>query len=193
MRKSVVVHASFFGLVLILVSFTLFAGTVRAQEAKASDGKPSETKPQADVHYYRLEFVLKELGDDGRVVNSRNYDTSVASNGKSSSVRAGTKIPVHTNEKGDIAYIDVGVNLDCYVTQETPQGIGLQITAEISSLANAVANASGGGQTMVPVVRQNKWQTMSLIPLGKPTVVFSSDNLENKGRMQVEVTATPIR
>jgi hypothetical protein len=184
MRKSVLIKA-----VLILLSVALFAPPLRAQDAKASDTKPSETKPQPEVHYYRLQFVLKEQGDDGRIVNSRTYDTSVSSNGKSSSVRTGTKIPVHTNEKGDIAYLDVGVNLDCYVTQETPQGLSLQITAEISSLASA----SGGGQAMVPILRQNKWQSMSLIPLGKPTIVFSSDNLENKGRMQVEVTATPIR
>jgi hypothetical protein len=184
MRKCVLINS-----LLVLFSLVLFAAPVRAQEAKSSDSKPAETKTQTDAHYYHLEFVLKEMGDDGRVVNSRTYHTDVATE-RFSSVRTGTKIPVRTNDQsGNIQYIDVGVNIDCGSARETPQGLSLQITADISSLANA----SGGGQTMVPVVRQNRWQSMSLIPLGKPTVVFSSDNLENRGRMQVEVTATPIR
>jgi len=172
--------------VLILVSFMLLGGTVRAQEAKAPDNKPSETRP--DPHYYRLEFVLKELGDDGRVVNSRTYYTDVATVGRSSQVRAGTKIPVRTNDKNEIQYLDVGVNIDCDSAHETPQGLGLHISAEISSIATPTS-----GEVPSPVVRQNRWSSEALLPIGKLTVLFSSDNLENKGRMQVEVTATPIR
>jgi hypothetical protein len=42
------------------------------------------------------------------------------------------------------------------------------------------------------VIRQNSWQASVLIPVGKPTVVFSSDALENKGGMQVSMTATRL-
>lgn len=183
MRKSVVINS-----VLILLGLALFAAPVRAQESKASDSKPAETKPQPETHYYRLEFVLKELGDDGRVVNSRTYHTDVATGGRFSQVRTGTKIPVRTNDKNEIQYLDVGVNIDCDSAHETPQGLGLHISAEISSIANPTS-----GEIPSPVVRQNRWSSEALLPIGKPTVVFSSDNLENKGRMQVEVTATPIR
>jgi hypothetical protein len=31
-----------------------------------------------------------------------------------------------------------------------------------------------------------------LISIGKPTVVFSSDDLDSKGKMQVEVTAAKV-
>lgn len=173
---------------LILMGFALFTVAAMPQEPKTSDAKAPEARTQtADVHYYHLEFVLKELGDDGRVVNSRTYDTSVSSSGKSSSVRAGTKIPIRTNDKDEIQYLDLGVNIDCDSTRETPQGLGLHISAEISSIASPT---SGGIQS--PIVRQNQWQSMTLIPIGKPTILFSSDNLENKGRMQVEVTATPL-
>lgn len=183
MRKSAFISSAMF-----LLNLACFVAPAMPQDAKTQGPTTPEARTQpADARYYRLEFVLKELGDDGRVVNSRSYHTSVSSNGKSSSVRTGTKIPIHTNEKGDIAYLDVGVNLDCYVTQETPQGVGLQITAESSSLASASV-----GTPTTPVLRMNKWSSMTLVPIGKPTVVFSSDNLENKGRMQVEVTATPI-
>jgi hypothetical protein len=40
------------------------------------------------------------------------------------------------------------------------------------------------------VIRQNTWVGPVVIPVGKPTVVFSSDALESKGGMQVSVTAT---
>ena len=186
MRKSVLINS-----VLILLGLALFAAPVRAQESKASDSKPSETKSQPDAQYYRLQFVLKELGDDGRVVNSRTYYTDVATVGRSSQVRAGTKIPVRTKDKDkdeiQYQYIDLGVNIDCDSAHETPQGLGLHISTEISSIANPTS-----GEIPSPIVRQNRWSSETLLPIGRPTVVFSSDNLENKGRMQVEVTATPV-
>lgn len=85
---------------LILMGFALFTAAGMPQEPKTSDAKTPEARTQtADVHYYRLEFVLKELDDAGRVVNSRTYHTSVSTDGKNSSLRIGTKIPVRTNEK----------------------------------------------------------------------------------------------
>ena len=170
--------------VLILLTLTLYPAPATAQESKT----PEAAAPKADAHYYHLEFLLKELDDSGKVINSRTYDTNLATDGKFSSVRAGTKIPVRTNDKDEIQYLDLGVNIDCGSAHETPQGLGLHISAEISSIASPTS-----GEIPSPVVRQNRWQSMVLVPIGKPTVVFSSDNLENKGKMQVEVTATPIR
>ena len=191
MRKSALINVAFILLnVAILLGIALYAMPAMPQDGKPSEAKASEARTQiADIHYYRLEFVLKELGDDGRVLNSRTYHTSVSTDGRNSSVRTGTKIPIRVNDKDNIQYLDVGVNIDCNNARETGQGLALQITAEISSLANPPASS----EASTPVVRQNKWQSMTQLPIGKPTVVFSSDNLENKGRMQVEVTATPIR
>jgi len=154
-----------------------------AQEAKAE---------AADVHYYHLEFVVKELGEDGKVVNSRTYrsDISTAPGLPPSSVRTGTRIPIHVSSKGgdDIQYLDIGVSIDCNRAHETPLGLAMQITTEISSLAS-----QSEAVPTTPIVRQNKWMATTVLPLGKPVIVFSSDNLESKGRMQLEVTATPIR
>jgi len=172
--------------VFILLCLALFTVPAIAQEGKTQAPPTPEAKP--DARYYHLEFVLKELGDDGRVVNNRTYHTDVATGGRFSQVRAGTKIPVRTNDKDEIQYLDLGVNIDCDSAHETPQGLGLHISAEISS----IANSPGSGESGSPIVRQNRWSSETLLPIGKPTVVFSSDNLENKGRMQVEVTATPI-
>ncbi|MFY9936661.1 MAG: hypothetical protein WAK33_07320 [Silvibacterium sp.] len=147
-----------------------------------------ETHAQApEAHFYHLDFVVKELGDEGKVVNSRTYLTTISTEGMSS-VRTGTKIPLRTNDKGEINYIDVGINIDCQRVHEAAEGLAMQISAEISSLATPI----GTGNTPTPIIRQNRWQSATVLPIGKPSVVFSSDNLENKGKMQVEVTATPM-
>jgi len=184
MRKSAFISSALF-----LLNLAFFVAPVMPQDAKAQGPTIPEARTQpVDVHYYRLEFVLKELGDDGRVVNSRTYHTRVSTDGKNSSLRIGTKIPVRTNEKGEINYTDVGVNIDSALLRETAQGLALQISGDVRSLANP----SSAGETSAPIIRQNFWSLITAVPIGKPTVVFSSDNLENKGRMQVEVTATPI-
>jgi hypothetical protein len=167
-------------LCLILFATPILVLPVSAQQTTAS---------AAPAHYYRLEFVVKEVGEDGKAVNSRTYLTTVSTDDKMSSVRTGTRIPIHTNDKGgDIQYLDVGVNIDCRQAHEIPEGLGLQISAEISSLATP----NPPSDVTTPIIRQNHWQSSTVLPMGKPIVVFSSDNLENKGRMQVEVTATLI-
>jgi len=178
MRKSVLINA-----VLIMLCLSVFAVPAAPQDAKSPEAQTSA--PRTEAHYYRLEFVLKELDGDGRVINSRTYHTGVSTDGRTSYVRAGTKIPIRVNDKDNIQYLDVGVNIDCEMARETAQGLALQIKTEISSLSNPPA----GNEATTPIVRQNVWQSTTQLPIGKPTVVFSSDNLENKGRMQVEVTA----
>jgi hypothetical protein len=51
------------------------------------------------------------------------------------------------------------------------------------------AEVAGIGE---PVIRQNSWDSTVAIPIGKPTVVGSSDDLDSKGKLQVEVTATRV-
>lgn len=166
-------------LCLVLLTVPNFAPAASAQEAKAV---------APEVRYYHLEFVVKELGEDGKVVNSRTYRSDISTTSLSS-VRTGTKSPIHVSSKeGDVQYLDVGVNIDCKGAHETPEGLAMEITAEISSLATP-----GVATPTTPIIRQNKWMSSTVLPAGKPTIVFSSDNLESKGRMQVEVTATPIR
>ena len=44
-----------------------------------------------------------------------------------------------------------------------------------------------------PVIRQNRWSAVASVSLGKPTTLFSSDDIASKRRMEVELTATEIR
>ncbi|GGH16410.1 hypothetical protein [Silvibacterium dinghuense] len=154
--------------------------TAHAQDAQST--------VKADAHDYALDFLVKEINAEGKVANSRNYHVVLSGDHRNSTVRSGTKVPIQTGTNG-IQYLDLGVSIDCSNTQETPTGVSIRIGVEVSSLAEASGSSATPG---TPVVRQNKWETNAVLPLGKPMQLFSSDNLENKGKMEFEVTATRI-
>jgi hypothetical protein len=139
-----------------------------------------------DVKFYKLDFVVKEI-EGGKAVNTRTYSTNASSDKNSAAViRAGNRIPV-SNPSGQFNFIDVGVNIDARNIQELGSDIGMTIQAELST-----AQPQEAPNTPM-VVRQNRWSSQVILPLKKPTVIFSSDDLNTKRQMQLEVTATPIR
>jgi hypothetical protein len=172
--------------------FVILLCLLAAIPALAQDAKSEAKDTRPEARFYHLGFVVKELDGQGKVVNTRSFRTDISTTGLSS-LRTGTKIPVHagtTKDKDDeIQYIDLGVNIDTNRAQETPQGLALEIKAEVSSLAGSSAASDA---SLPPVIRQNRWSSFTVLPIAKPVVVFSSDNVEGKGRMEVEVTATPI-
>jgi len=168
----------------------------RAQDAD----KPAEPAKTAEPapHYYHLVFVVQELDAAGKSVNSRTYTTSVSTDRHfTGQVRTGSRIPVATgayaNGKDEtltnvqFQYVDVGVNFDLSRVLEVGRTLSIDLSAEISSAAD-----SGDTRIHQPVIRQNRWHAPVIIPLGKPTVVFSSDSLDSKGSLQVTLTATPL-
>jgi hypothetical protein len=178
-------------LVLLLLLSGVAAATTNAQS-------PSSTPVL--LKHYKVDFVVKEADPSGRVVNSRSYSTILATTyqGEPNQIRSGNRVPIRTSTgenaesgrgKGDIAYIDVGVNIDCRFVQEIDQKLAMKVKAEISSIPTGTDLNSG----LDPVVRQFQWNADVLIPPDLPTTIFSSDDVNSKTRMQVEVTATPIK
>ena len=164
-------------------------GTKQAQTTQSAAG--AQAAP-----LYHIEFVVKEV-DGSKVINSRNYSTSIPQNGHAS-IRAGSRVPIATgtytsgsNERPQTQYqyFDVGANFDCGDAREMEGKLGLRVTAELSSIPPGEQPLQGQN----PVVRQNKWTADVIVPLGKPTIIFSSDDVSGKGKMQVELTATPIK
>jgi len=135
--------------------------------------------------FYKLNFVVKEV-DGAKVVNTRSYSTMVSTQkgGQACSIRTGAQVPYITGKE----YRDlfVGVNIDCRALTEEANGLSLWVDADISSVAESTTN------TERPFVRQNKWGSTVLVPLKKPTLIFSSDDVTSKHQMQLELTATPI-
>lgn len=157
--------------------------TARAQAAATASDQP--------VHYYHLDFVVQELDAAGKPVNSRSYTTTVstAPHG-STSIRTGSKIPIAVASSGgntQFQYQDIGVNIDVRDAHEMDRQLAFNITAVLSSVAPAY-----DPNLHEPIIRENRWQALVLIPIGKPVVVFRSDSADSKGATQLTVTATPI-
>jgi hypothetical protein len=192
----------------LVVLAPAFAVRARAQDSAkpAERGNVSETAKASEApnHYYHLVFVVQEVGTDGKPTNSRTYSTVVCSGCQEQpgAIRTGNRIPIVTGvlpgTMGDekleyqYQYIDVGVNIDMRDVREIGHQLALHLKAEVTSLATETAETANSELAKDPVIRQNQWQASVIIPIGKPTVVFTSDTLDSKGGMQVVVTATPL-
>jgi hypothetical protein len=190
MRKSTVM----FGLLaLSLVSLT--SGI--AQDSAAVSTAQETTKPaEAPARFYHLDIVVQQVGPDGKPTNSRSYTTTISTghNDHNAAIRNGSRIPINTGPvQNGVAtqwrYQDIGVNIDTQSAREVGSKLSLYLSAEV----NYVADTKGTPEISEPALNQNKWQGQVLIPVGKATVVFSSDDLISKGAMQLVVTATLLQ
>lgn len=180
-----------FALVVAVFAVAVAPACLFAQGAAQS----STQEVKEPEHYYKLNFTLEELNDAGKVANSRSYiATIVTGRGGAQQIRTGSRIPIATgteNGSTQFQYVDVGVSVDVRQVKEVGDKLGFSLSAEVSSLAPQ-ANATTGTVGNDPVIRQNRWDSTVLIPIGKPTVVFSADDLDDKGKLQVELTATRV-
>jgi hypothetical protein len=167
-----------FGAAFLIVA--LIAGNCLAQTETGKDEQHS---------FYHLDFVIKEV-DGGKVINSRSYSTMISTGAHAGSIRTGSKVPYQTGNPGNPhEYLDVGVNIDCRSARELNNQLWLWVTADVSNLAPGQPPAGGSP----PLLRQNSWSSDLILPLRKPTVIFSSDDPTSTHKMQVEVTAVPIK
>jgi hypothetical protein len=166
---------------LALAAVTLTTCSAWAQQTQ---------KPEAEVRHYRLDFVVKEV-EGGKVINSRSYSIT-ASTERQGALRTGSRVPYATGGPGATAtqfqYYDLGVSIDANNLREIPPYLSLSVTAEISS----VLDTTKIGDMNMPVVRQNRWSSTTIVPLKKPTTIYSSDDATTKRQMQLELTATPL-
>jgi hypothetical protein len=132
--------------------------------------------------FFRLNFVLTET-ENGKAVNTRSFQTMVPTDdGAVSSIRSGDKIPVNTSNSV-MTYLDIGVSLDVKRLHRNNEELTLDLVAEVSSADSVSGN---------PVVRQVRWNSSVVIPIGKNVVLFLSDGPTAKRQMQLEVTAKPV-
>ena len=183
---------------LLLLTLSLGRKTFAQDTANTQTPKAQDTvKPAAaPVHYYHLDFVIEELGSDGKPVNSRNYSTTVNTEDRGTmSIRSGSRIPIATGssatsgkENEQFQFLDVGVNIDIRNTHEIGNKLALSLTTDLTGSAEPI-----DASMRWPVTRQNRWQATILVPVGKPTVAFASDSIDNKGETRVVVTATLLQ
>lgn len=159
----------------------------------------AQTAAAAPSKFYRLEFVFKEL-ESGKVLNSRSYMVIVRETDQGT-IRAGGRVAVPSGGSSSgstnalvntqYTYMDLGVNIDIKAVTELPGGqMSLWVTANISSIPTETAGASS---SLAPTIRQTQWSSSVVVPLKKPTLLFSSDDLSSKRQVQLELTASPIQ
>ena len=188
MRKATV----FFCLLALALSVSHKA---TAQDSDATS-KPQESakSPEPPAHFYHLDLVLEQLGPDGKPTNSRSFAITISTDrrdaGTNTEIRTGARVPIQTGgSSSQFQYQDVGINFDARNAREA----GGKLTFYLASDVSSVAAAKDPSVATPPVMEQNKWQGQVLVPIGKATTVFSSDDIQSKGAMQLVVTATLLQ
>jgi hypothetical protein len=163
-----------------LVSAVILAGGCLGQNGPAKAGGA----PAAESRYFHLDFVVKEL-EGGKTINARAHAMSVAIDGGRNSVRSGNRVPMSSGPPGtpgvSYTYLDIGTNIDCWNVKEAQGQLTLMVSAEVSTAVHAA-------DAPAPIIRQVKWNAPAIVPLRKPTVIFSSDDpSSDQGRPVVVV------
>lgn len=131
---------------------------------------------------YKLEFVLKQL-DHGKVLSTHNFVMSAESNGSTSQVRTGNRIPIDLGGEKGLQYQDVGFSCDARINPVGSSNVGLEIGWELSTMPGATGSER--------VVRQVKGRSTPLAPVGKQTLVGSVDDINSGQQFELDVTVTP--
>ena len=173
---------------LMAMTMVMAAGTMLAQakpESREMKAAGQEARPAASEERLRLVFVVREVDEKGHVVNTREYATMVGAQpeeGKFSraEIRTGARIPVSVGP-GQGTYLDVGVNFDVTAIRWMTAGrVSMLVTADLSSV-----DPSSQPNSSQPVIRQNKWSADEQMNLGEERLLFSSDELTSKNRLEV--------
>lgn len=142
--------------------------------------------------FYKLDFVVKEV-DGGKVLNSRSYSTTVTTKENAGcQIRTNSKIPIPTSFDGSqFTFYNAGTSIDCSGITDVPNGLSLRVSSDVTSAVLPEGQTTTAASRQ-PVIRENRWDSTVVVPLKKPTVIFSSDDATTKHQMQLELTATPI-
>lgn len=167
-----------------------------AQSSDRASEKQSATPHAVEnaTRFYQLSFVLQEL-DNERIINSRKY-TMIMRSGKEQSpgsIRAGEKVPFSSTSGASTQWqqIDVGVSIDCQRLEDRGNGVSLHIRAEISNVMDTHGESSP--HSSLPIIRNDQWASTVVLPMNRPTVLFSSDDPASKRTMRLQLTVALVR
>lgn len=147
---------------------------------------------QDSTKFYRLDFTVREL-DDNKVISTKNYSTFSSADGtsKGASIRTGNKVP-YQSAPNSYQFAEVGVGIDIPRCQEAGGQLIVTVAAEVSTIPTGT-DAPNQNNMVLPHIRTNRWNSTVMIPIGKATLLFSSDDLNSKRKLQLEVLATPVK
>jgi hypothetical protein len=105
------------------------------------------------------------------------------------SIRNGVRVPVLTSGAvSQFTYQDVGANFDINsFTVMSSNRVAMNVGANISNIDTANKGTAGP-----PLIRENKWMGNEQMVLGERRVIFSSDDLTSKNKLQVDLMVTRV-
>jgi hypothetical protein len=154
----------------------------------------AQEKPAAPASaHYKLTYRLLEVGADGKIANSRTYVAIIATGqgeNAPAKIRTGDRIPipVKSGSTTEYQYQDVGTDID----SSHPQIQGHQLSLNVVAASSGVGKPQPGGIPNVPIFRQTRWESNIVVSLDKPTIIFTSDNVSDTGKTELELTATEV-
>ena len=189
--------------VLLLTS----AGAAALPQAKPKAAQPlAAHRTHAVPKFFRLHFVLKEL-QGKKVLNIRNYTTEISVVSLSQTLRHdfqpfmnpydvhsihnGTRVPVQT-APGKYNYVETGVDIDCWNAALIGNRLAMTVTGNIRTIRKDKA-LQARSQLSPPFIRENRWSSKVLVPIGRSTVLFTSDDPDSPNTMELQLTAIPIQ
>jgi type II secretory pathway component GspD/PulD (secretin) len=147
---------------------------------------------------FRLTYTLTET-DGGRPTSTRHF-VMVAEDGQRTTLKSGEKVPVATGRydvtntisETQMAYLDVGYDLDATVTS-TAGGASIKSKVERSIApadkpVSATVPANSAASAVDPAILQSVLETVTNLPLGKPTLLGSLDVPDSTKHLEVQVT-----
>lgn len=149
--------------------------------------RAQEKPPAPEPAHYKLTFRLMQADSDRKITNSRTYSIIVAAAGNTrpQSIRTGDRLPA-----GD-QYVDVGTNIDTNDEHLANNMLSLRVDVESSSAVKR--DLSAGSIGPLPLIRRTTWGSQVVVPLDKPTIIFTADNVSDTGKTELELTATAIK
>ena len=171
-------------LLQLLLVFALVSALPAQQPSTQEAAKSTETA-------YKLSFKIYEM-EDGKRINERTYvfpaiATQPNQRSRTSLIKVGVRTPITVKEH-ETTYLDVGMNLDCSL-EDVEGKLTASISLELSNFAmpDQIEDPRRGGD---PVLRQMRQGFRLQLPVGKPVLVTSLDDINSKKRTQIEVTGT---
>jgi len=156
---------------------------------------PQQTAKVQPVQPYRLDFAFNELAD-GKIVNTRHYSMNLTA-GESNEIKIGLRVPVVSAATPNVPatsqwqYLDVGTNIWAQLREHGDEWL-LVVRSDVSNLDTSSDSEHAAGSTP-PIVRQIKISGSTLLVVGKPILIGSTDDPNSKRQFQLEVTVTKLR
>ena len=163
---------------------------VRADPQQLSFAEKLVHELDVPIDTYRLDYTISEI-EVGKKVSTHTYTLMCQDNIKSV-LKLGSRVPVPTSPAGgsstNMTYLDVGFNVDAILESNSVGDLTLTSTIEMSSIADSTIAGQGA-----PVIRQFRTDTKNSVPVGKPVVISTADDVATHRQFQIQVLATKVK